>query len=121
MVTQEIYDELLTFREGPIAIPEGPTPMIKYMVDQGLIRATDHDAAPGLTIIPVRWEITIAGRIALTEYEKEREKETKGEKQQRFQNQVSVAQVLVPAVTFVLGLIVEFCTGIVGVLLQLFG
>lgn len=120
MITQEIYNELVKFRDGPAAIPDGPTPMIEYLVAQGWLRATEHNV-DGLSIFPIAWEITIAGKVALSEYEKSCEKEAKGEKQQRFQNQVSVAQVLVPAVTFVLGLVVEFRTGIVGILLQLFG
>lgn len=41
--------------------------------------------------------------------------------QQRFQNKISVLQVLVPAVTFVLGLIVEHFTGLIGTLAKLLG
>lgn len=67
----------------------------------------------------VYW-ITPAGESALAEFKEKREQQSKDERQRRFQNQISVAQVLVPAVTFVLGLIVEFRTGIIGAILQLF-
>lgn len=66
------------------------------------------------------YRLTPKGEAALAAFIKEREQETKDERQRRFQNQISVAQVLVPAVTFVLGLIVEFRTGIIGAILQLF-
>ncbi len=60
--------------------------------------------------------------IAVLESKKQAiEKEAKAERQQRFQNQVSVAQVLVPLVTFVLGLIVEHYAGLISAFSQLFG
>lgn len=67
----------------------------------------------------VYW-ITPAGEAALAEFNGKREQQAKEERQRRFQNQISVAQVLVPAVTFILGLVVEFRTGIIGAILQFF-
>lgn len=64
--------------------------------------------------IPETWIITSAGQDALLEFEQERDKQTEQKRQQRFQNQVSIAQVLVPLITFILGLVVEHYAGLVG-------
>ena len=68
-----------------------------------------------------KWIISERGKDALFEFEQEREKQAKYERQQRFQNKVSIAQVLVPLITFVLGLVIEHCSGVLGVLFDLFG
>lgn len=56
------------------------------------------------------------GSDALEAKEKEMGQEAKDEKQRRFQNQVSVANVLVPLISFVLGLVVEHYAGIIRLL-----
>lgn len=58
------------------------------------------------------WTISPLGLEALERFEQYREKCAAEKRQQRFQNQISVASVLVPFVTFILGLIVEHLAGI---------
>lgn len=76
---------------------------------------------PGDHMAPDTWTITPAGEDALSEFEKARRKESEDKRQQRFQNQISVAQVLVPLITFILGLIVEHYAGLVSGLTEFLG
>jgi len=119
MITENIYDELVKFRGSPVERPEGPTEEIKYLVSNGLIRTIKTEVLPDLCLRDVAWEITVPGKNALAEFEDEAHQRAENKKQQRFQNKVSVAQVLVPAITFILGLIVEHTTGIVEICLGL--
>ena len=64
--------------------------------------------------------LTSAGRIAYETAKEEREKQAKNERQQRFDNKISVASVLIPCITFVLGLIIEHFSGIVEWIISLF-
>ena len=61
------------------------------------------------------------GVDALEDFAKSLHKEAKQEKQQRFENKISVAGVLVSFVTFIFGLIVEHFMGIVGFVVDLLG
>jgi hypothetical protein len=72
----------------------------------------------------VRLYLTNAGISTLTAYrekqslaaqrmEKELQETAENKAQQRFQNKIAVAQVLVPLVTFILGLIAEHFCGII--------
>lgn len=54
------------------------------------------------------------------ELEKEREQNAKSEKQQAFENKISVANVVIPVVSFLAGVAVEHLAGIVNVLSSLF-
>lgn len=56
------------------------------------------------------------GVDALVAKKKEVDKETKDKKQQAFQNKLSVANVLIPFVTFVFGLLLDHFTGLVRLL-----
>lgn len=69
MITSNIYNELIKFRDAPQETLNGPTPEIKYLTEQGFIRATRNTVHPNLSIRPVAWEITVAGKNALSEYE----------------------------------------------------
>lgn len=65
-------------------------------------------------------KLTDKGAIAYELEEEERKEHSKKQRQQRFQNKVSVANVLVPAITFILGLIVENLVNVVSWLIALF-
>ena len=66
------------------------------------------------------YQITQKGRAALEEAYQAAEQKAKDERQQRFDNKISIANVLVPLVTFLLGLVIEHYTGIVRLVLSLF-
>ena len=67
------------------------------------------------------YSVSDKGRAMLLELQDSRRKEAEDNRQQRFQNQVSVAQVLVPFVTFLLGLVVEHYSGLVSGLAEFLG
>ena len=67
-----------------------------------------------------RIALTNLGINAYEDANEHRKKQAKEEKQQRFENKVSVASVLVPLITFFLGIIVEFQVNIVDWFLSLF-
>lgn len=56
---------------------------------------------------PSEWIITARGLDALSEFEQEHNKQAQEKRQQRFQNKISVLNLFVPLITFILGLIVE--------------
>ena len=65
--------------------------------------------------------LTEKGKAVLDGENKRSNKERKHEANQRFQNQVSVAQVLVSCITFILGLIVEYHAGLIPLILDFLG
>lgn len=64
-------------------------------------------------------ELTPLGATAYEQADECRKKQAKQERQQRFENKVSVASVLIPLVTFFLGIIVEFQVNLVDWLIAL--
>lgn len=83
-----------------------------------LIR-TGNCAFPDLSSTTLK--ATQKGLSLLSDLDKEARQETERKAQQRFENQVSVAGVLVPLITFVLGLIVEYFAQPVAFVFQFFG
>lgn len=75
-------------------------------------------------VVPVlgsdKVELTPLGANAYEQANEERRNQTDQKKQQRFDNKISVASVLVPLITFFLGIIVEFQANIVEWLLAIF-
>lgn len=65
-------------------------------------------------------KMTSAGNIAYEQAEDDRHQQAKKERQQRFDNKVSIASVLVPLITFFLGLIVEYEVNVISWLFSLF-
>ena len=120
MLTCAEYAELTRFRLKPVSEPDGPTPMIENLQNKGYIQATRYKSSPNFSRVPVEWKITGAGEAALSEFEEERQKEAKNERQRRFQNKISVLNMLVPLVTFFLGLVVEHFAGLLDFLASLF-
>lgn len=66
------------------------------------------------------FKLTPEGAIIFEQIKEEREKEAKKESQQRFDNKISVVSLLIPLVTFIIGLIVEHYSHPVSLILLLF-
>lgn len=64
--------------------------------------------------------ITDEGRLALAAMNQELDEKAKRKKQQSFQNKLSIANILVPFVTFFLGVVVEHWSGLVDLVIKLF-
>lgn len=88
--------------------------VVRYLMDNGLCIARE-DIAPDMIML------TEKGKAVLDGENKRSNKERKHEANQRFQNQVSVAQVLVSCITFILGLIVEYHAGLIPLILDFLG
>ena len=66
------------------------------------------------------FKLTPHGSIAYELAQEECCKQAKEKEQQRFNNQISIASVLVPLITFIVGLVVEFCTNVIDRIFSLF-
>lgn len=66
------------------------------------------------------YRCTEAGKSLIALMENEANDKTEKKRQQRLQNQLSVASVLVPCITFVLGLVVEYFAELVSMFLNIF-
>lgn len=113
MLSQPEYDSLVNLSKNQ-PLPYSDISESKSLKDKEFIE-------PKLTgsLIAVYF-ITTIGKDAMLQFEQRREEQAKNERQQRFQNKIAVATVLVPLVTFVLGLVVEHFSGIVSFFLSLF-
>ena len=92
-------------------VPSDDT-VIHFLQDEGFIRSRE-DLCEGMMCI------TEKGKQALYEFYGDAHNNSKDEAQRRFQNKISVAHVLVPLITFILGLIVEHFSGFIGKFLEL--
>lgn len=63
---------------------------------------------------------TSEGNIAFEKSQQERKQDAEKKRQQSFDNKISIASVLVPAITFILGLVVEHFTDCVSFLIEFF-
>lgn len=87
--------------------------IMRYLMSEGLV-ASDCQVSPNY------FHATQKGLAKLSEIENASAHKAKQEAQQRFQNKISVASVLVPAITFILGLITEHFSGVIGILAKMF-
>lgn len=85
---------------------------INYLVKAGFIKQITGSTKYKLT--------SPDGVNAYKQLKKEREQDTKNERQQRFDNKISIASLLIQLITFILGLLVEHYTGLVAYFIQLF-
>ena len=66
------------------------------------------------------FKLTSFGAESFENVQEERDKATKKESQQRFDNKISIASVLIPSITFLLGILFEHFTDFVAFLISLF-
>ncbi|MGI5897097.1 MAG: hypothetical protein ACOX6U_09095 [Oscillospiraceae bacterium] len=115
MLSKENY-ELLKSYCTPRVPDTGEGERFEQLQKQGLIKVYSHKTMDlgslGNFSAPDKWAITELGKDALAEFAQECDKETERKRQQRFENKVSIASVLVPFLTFFIGLIVEHFTGL---------
>ena len=123
MISEANYQELKKYLEPYHPSKEEYARFVE-LKRQKLIKIKTWNPAsvPGHEAVPVQdtFVITEAGKDALSKFEQELNKEAEHKRQQRFQNKISVASVLVPLITFFLGLIVEHFVPIVGWFFSLF-
>lgn len=122
---QKDYDALVKFREPHPALEDAG--QFEKLTKNEWVKINSYkiiklDMAPAIdAFVPDMWLITPGGKDRLLAYEEMVRQQAEDKAQQRFQNKISVLQVLIPAVTFVLGLVVEHLTGVVELVAQLLG
>lgn len=120
-LTQAQYELLVSFRAGPQRFPGDASGVLKELYDRSYVsvHSSSMPTQPPFISRPESWCITVKGEDALNQFEYRRAEEAKQKRQQRFENQISVASVLVPAITFLLGLAAEHFGNILGRLIAL--
>lgn len=124
MLSPANYEVLKRYCAGAVPVgPAGTSERERWLIEEKYLEPHETGIKnildmPAVTV--VSYHITARGLDAIAEFEKERNAETIRKKQQRFDNKIAVANVLVPTLTFILGLIVEHYAGIIEWLLALF-
>ena len=121
MISKESYDALLRF-VNPVETEE-LSKREQLLLDAGFIEpcATDVDFGEGyFQIFDSAYRITETGMDELRAFEKKSDEDAKQEKQRRFGNKLSVLNLLIPLITFIIGLLCEHYAGIVAFLTDLF-
>lgn len=119
MISQRCYDELVKFREESLSVDQDKE-TVEFLIVHKYIQAAEHErieqSSGNSTFVNYRvkcWKITELGKNELEQFEEKRAEATKKERQQRFENKISVLNLLVPLVTFLLGLLVEHFSGVI--------
>lgn len=123
MISELTYRELVKYREPycPEEKDHGRFEMIRNSNYITILSWKTITLPPhGNVQTPDKWVITEIGKDALAEFEKEHNKEIERKRQQRFQNKISILGVLVPFITFFVGLVVEHYVGILAWIASLF-
>lgn len=115
MLSKENYELLKSYCTPRIPDAE-ESERFAQLQKQELIKIYSHKTMDlggfGKFSAPDKWVITELGKDFLAEFEQECDKEAERKRQQRFENKISVASVLVPFITFFIGLVVEHFTGL---------
>ena len=113
MLTKKEY-ELLSKYVPQCYTGPGIDIYIRHFRDLGYIRPVGYELPDGgVSTNPTKWAITPAGQSALQLFKEVAKQHANDESQRRFQNKVSVLNILVPFLTFILGVLVEYFSGVV--------
>lgn len=116
MLSPQEYADLSTLRESPIPISKfRKTRSFKSLKDKGYFECKYLLEDLGVFCV-----ITTLGNDELSAFEKSCQEYTDKKRQQRFDNKIAIASVLIPLITFILGLFVEHWAGIAQWFLSLF-
>ena len=66
------------------------------------------------------FKLTDSGADVFEQIQEERKQASKHEKQQRFDNKISIASVLIPFITFILGIVFEHYTDFIALFISVF-
>lgn len=87
--------------------------IVRFLISQGLC---EKPVALNQTVIYT----SEAGKAYLHSQEQILEQQAKNERQQRFDNKISVLSVLIPLITFIIGVLIEHWVGLIDSFLSLF-
>lgn len=87
--------------------------IVRFLISQGLC---EKPVALNQTVIYT----SEAGKAYLHSQEQILEQQAKNERQQRFDNKISILSVLIPLITFIIGVLIEHWVGLIDSFLSLF-
>lgn len=96
------------------SVPEDP-----ILVKNALSELSSSGIIENLTCSDI-YKLTDLGEKVFEQIQEEREQVSKQECQQRFDNKISVANLLIPLVTFILGFFVDHCPEVFSFLSSIF-
>ena len=119
MISRLDYELLVLYREER-PLPESANDKARFraLLAQKLVEPTRYRPDAG-GLSATHYQVTPAGKNALLEFEENAKRQAKQERQQRFDNKISVLSVLVPLLTFLLGVWVEYRLSLIEVLVQI--
>ena len=94
-------------------VQPGKKAIVRFLISQGLC---EKPVALNQTVIYT----SEAGKAYLHSQEQILEQQAKNERQQRFDNKISVLSVLIPLITFIIGVLIEHWVGLIDSFLSLF-
>lgn len=102
-------------------IDEKSDEVLYFLMDSPACVQARADIHPDLLVLTERGKAELQTCHNMRKQtENEAQEKANSKRQQRFQNKIAVAQVLVPAVTFIIGLLVEHFAGLVRWFVSLF-
>lgn len=120
-MTEYEYNSLLKYRGG-LYTGGRVTDEIRHFRKLGYIDAASYSSEYDrgeIYLNPTAWKLTLAGESAISEFEQKREQQAQDERERRFNRKIAIAQVLIPLITFILGLLAEHYVGILAWLCSL--
>ena len=111
-----MVNSLEKFLSGPVSLPYPLDFTHRTLLRAGYITGVDPVVFDDGTQGPSHWAITDAGRLAYQQAKQEAKEKADQKRQQRFENKVAVASVLVGAVSFILGLLVEHYASLLNII-----
>lgn len=120
MLSKNDYTTLLTYRNGSVSasITEESQRHMNLR-QQGFIEAASYGEDASQIYVSA-YQLTPQGEDALCEFEESTHQHAKAEKQQRFDNQIAIAGILVSLVSFFSGVFAEYHLDISLLILSLF-
>lgn len=123
MISKEAYEELKKYRTPHTPSADECDRFVEFR-DAGFLKIHHFSAVQlgdfGEVPAPAGWVLTSSGLDALSEFEDVGRQHTQNERDRRFNRKIAIAQVLVPFITFLLGLIVEHFAGLISWIASLF-
>ena len=119
MLSDYEYTALLRYHGG-LQTGSKANEEIRHFRRLGYIEASSYSSNDDICLNPTAWKLTLAGESAISEFEQKREQQAQDERERRFNRKIAIAQVLIPLVTFILGLLAEHYAGIVSAIVDAF-
>lgn len=123
MLSDLNYAELVKAISAPIHQNDIPKERFNCLIDLKYIAASKFESrnlGGVINIYASEWIITALGLDALNEFEQAHNQTSKNERQKRFENKIAVLNVLVPLITFFFGLLLQYFSNIIGLVIDLF-